>query len=59
MRTYKAVQEKVFKKAYMSQEESDLYLEVRYSNNEKDQIIRKLLEDKASSSRAAHCGSRY
>ena len=44
---------------YMSEEDSDLYDEVRDSSEEKDKIIKKLLEDAAYSSRADHCASTY
>lgn len=44
---------------YLSREDSDLYNEVKDSTDPKDQPIKKLLEDKAGASRAAHCASRY
>lgn len=44
---------------YLSREDSTLYDEVKDSTDPKDQTIKKLLEGKAASSRAAHCASRY
>ena len=45
--------------AYLSKEDSILYDSVINSDNEKDKMIKKLLEDKAASSRSDHCSSTY
>lgn len=44
---------------YLSTDDSILYESVKNSTDEKDIIIRKLLEDKSAQSRNAHCGSKY
>lgn len=44
---------------YLSKEDSLLYTKVKDSKTTNNKIIKKLLEDKAGSSRAAHCQSRY
>lgn len=44
---------------YLNKSDSNLYEQVKDSENKKDKIIKKLLEDKAQASRNAHCASRY
>lgn len=44
---------------YLSAEDSALYEKVRFSADTKDQTIKRLLEDVAGASRAAHRASRY
>ena len=45
--------------AYLSDTDSDLYETVRESSDEKDRVIKRLLEEKACDSRATHCASPY
>lgn len=45
--------------AYLSDEESELYDKLKDSKEEKDQVICKLIIDKAKASRASHCASSY
>jgi hypothetical protein len=45
--------------AYLSQEDSDLYDTVIDSDDTKDKSIKKMLEDKAESSRKAYQNSTY
>lgn len=44
---------------YMNDEDSILYHKVKDSEDEKDKIIKQLLEDKANASRQAHRNSTY
>jgi hypothetical protein len=44
---------------YLSSEDSKLYAAVQNSADEKDQVIKQLLERLAASSRSAHVASRY
>jgi hypothetical protein len=44
---------------YLNKSDSDLYDKVKDSQDEKDLIIKQMLLDKAASSRASRCASRY
>jgi hypothetical protein len=44
---------------YLSREDSVLYHQVKDSEDEKDKVIKKLLEDKSAACRRDHCALRY